>query len=239
MRVFSRSAVAALAMAALSGAAYAADTDSRFPQPPSPPPSGNVPTEAAYSEGFDNIATNGWTYLNQSVPLGSTNWFQGNPAVFPAHAGATNAYAGANFNNTTGTNTISNWAITPSLSVSVGEEVSFWTRTVTAPAFPDRLHLKLNTTGDTNTGNFTTTLVTVNPTLTVAGYPSVWTKFSWISTVTDPTVRFALHYDVPNGGPTGANSDYIGVDTFVIVPEPASLSLLALGGLGLIRRRRA
>jgi hypothetical protein len=198
-----------------------------------------LPSEALYAEGFDNIATNGWTYTNQSVPLGTTNYFQGNSAVFPAHSGAANSYLGTNFNNTAGTGTISNWAISPVLDVQVGEVVTFWTRTVSSPAFPDRLHLKLNTAGDTNTGNFTQTLVTVNPNLTVAGYPTAWTAFNWVSTVSDATVRFAFHCDVPNGGPTGANSDYIGIDTFSITPEPASLSLIALGGLGLIRRRRA
>jgi hypothetical protein len=238
MRVLSRSALTLVATAALSGLSYAAPEDSRFPQPPSPPPNGQSPAEAAYAEGFDNITANGWTINNASVPLGTTSWFQGNPAVFNAHSGATSSYAGANFNNTTGNNTINSWYISPVLAVSAGEVVSFWTRTVTAPAFPDRLHLKLNTAGDLTLANFTQTLVTVNPNLTTAGYPTAWTQFSWVSTVTDASVRFAFHYDVPGGGPLGANSDYIGVDTFAIVPEPASLGAVALAGFGMLRRRR-
>ena len=41
--------------------------------------------------------------INHSEPLGLTDWFQGNDAVFPAHSGASTSYIGANFNNTSGT----------------------------------------------------------------------------------------------------------------------------------------
>ncbi|MGY6555984.1 MAG: S8 family serine peptidase, partial [Wenzhouxiangella sp.] len=46
-----------------------------------------------FSEGFDDITLLpglGWALINNSAPLGGTGWFQGNPAVFPAHEGATN-----------------------------------------------------------------------------------------------------------------------------------------------------
>jgi len=240
MRVLSRSALAVIASAALSTAAFAADTDSRFPQGPGVPPTGSSPAEAAYSEGFDNILTNGWTINNASVPLGTISWFQGNDTVFPAHSGASTSYAGVNFNSTTGANTINNWYISPALSVTAGDTVSFWTRTVDEPAFPDRLYLKLNTAGDLVLANFTTTLVSVNPGLTTVGYPNTWTQYSAVVPSTG-TVRFAFNYNVPSGGPAGSNSDYIGVDTFAIteVPEPASLGLLGLGAIGMIRRRRA
>jgi hypothetical protein len=54
----------------------------------------------------------------------------------------------------------------------------------------------------------------VNPTLAVGGYPEVWTQFT--ATVTGapaPTCgRFAFRYYVTNGGPSGSNSNYIGLD---------------------------
>ena len=65
------------------------------------------------------------------MPLGLSNWFQGNDSVFPAHAGAPPAYIAANFNNTTINGTISNWLLTPEISLNNGEIVSFWTRTPT------------------------------------------------------------------------------------------------------------
>ena len=53
------------------------------------------------SEGFDDI-TNlpDWAMINHSEPLGVTDWFQGNDAVFPSHSGDPTSYIGANFNNT-------------------------------------------------------------------------------------------------------------------------------------------
>ncbi len=58
-------------------------------------------------------------------------------------------------------------------------------------------------------------LLDINSTYTTTDYPNVWTQFtvtvSGVPTAT--TGRFALRYFVESGGPTGANSDYIGIDT--------------------------
>src|SRR5262249_12296933 len=51
-------------------------------------------------ENFDNAATlapNGWAIANNSAPAGTTDWFQGTPAVFSAQSGAANSYVAANF----------------------------------------------------------------------------------------------------------------------------------------------
>ena len=74
---------------------------------------------------------------NRSTTIGTTGWFQGNDAVFPAQGGATTSYIGANFNNTTGTNTISNWLLTPPIGLQNGAVLTFWTRTVDAPGFAE------------------------------------------------------------------------------------------------------
>jgi hypothetical protein len=178
-----------------------------------------------------------------------TNWFQGNSSVFPAHSGGSNSYIGANFNNTTGNNTISNWLVTPALNFNAGDVVKFWTRTVTTPTFPDRLEVRYNPLGTTNVGplgnatavgDFTTLLLSVNPTLTASGYPNAWTEFTVNIPSSAPAGRLAFRYFVTSGGPSGANSDFIGIDTFSVteVPEPASIGVLCLGGLGLLSRRR-
>ena len=57
---------------------------------------------ATLSEGFDTVLPAGWTAKNNSVPIGTTNWFQGNATVFGSQSGAANSYIGANFNNTAG-----------------------------------------------------------------------------------------------------------------------------------------
>src|SRR5205085_3362494 len=192
-----------------------------------PPPSPS-PTCAPLSEGFDDITTltgAGWVQTNHSTVVGSTSWFQGNSAVFPAQSGAPTSYIGANFNNTTGTNTISNWLLTPPVTLQNGRTMTFYTRTVDAPMFPDRLQVRMSTNGAssnvgttaTDVGDFTTLLLDINPTYTTTGYPNVWTQFT-VTVTGVPTAtlgRLALRYFVENGGPTGANSDYIGIDTFV------------------------
>jgi hypothetical protein len=55
-------------------------------------------------ENFDNIATlpgDGWVQINHSTVPGTTGWFQGNGAVFPAQSGGSTSYIAANFLNGT------------------------------------------------------------------------------------------------------------------------------------------
>jgi hypothetical protein len=187
------------------------------------------------SENFDNITTlTTWTFTNQSSPVGSTGWFQGNSAVFNAQAGAATSYIGANFNNTSGANTISNWMITPQLLMQNGDVIKFWTRTTTGSAFPDRLEFRLSTGSTftspvtaTTVGTFTTLLTSVNGPLTVGGYPDVWTEVSVTITgysATPLAGNLAFRYFVTDAGPAGNNSDYMGIDTFTVTRPSLAVS---------------
>jgi len=101
--------------------------------------------------------------------------------------------------------------------------MTFWTRTVTTPFLPDRLQVRMSTSGAstnvgataTSVGDFTTLLLDINPTYTTTGYPNTWTQFTvTVSGLVSPTTgRMAFRYFVENGGPNGVNSDYIGIDT--------------------------
>jgi subtilisin-like proprotein convertase family protein len=175
------------------------------------------------NEGFTTVLPTGWSFKNNSTPGGTTNWFQGAPATFPAFNGPTNSYAAANFQNTitSGPGDISTWLFTPVVNIKNGDVISFYTRT-TDGTFPDRLEVRYSTLGTsvnvgattTSTGDFTNLILTVNPTLlTGSAYPLTWTKYTLtISGLAAPTTgRVAFRYSVPNGG-GGANSDYIGVD---------------------------
>ena len=72
------------------------------------------------NERFDdirNLADSGWVLMNHSEPLGAVDWFQGNDEVFPAFDGDPTAYIAANFNNGGDLATISNWLLTPEISL--------------------------------------------------------------------------------------------------------------------------
>ncbi len=193
-----------------------------------------------FTENFDDITTlpgNGWFLQNNSAPVGATSWFQGTSVAgggpFDSYNGAANAYIGANFNNTTGgTGIISTWLGTPNRTFRNGDVFQFYTRKPATPAggtdYPDRLQLRLSTngastnvgTGGTAVGDFTTLLLEVNPTLVAGGYPYSWTQYTvTISGLPAPTSgRIAFRYFVTGAGPTGTNSDYIGIDNTVYTP---------------------
>jgi hypothetical protein len=182
------------------------------------------------TEGFDDItAMPGWFMQNNSDPIGTTDWFQGNDAVFPAHAGAPTAYIGANFNNTAGS-LISNWLLTPELPLDNCGAMSFYTTTGVGSSWPDRLEVRYSQagastnvgTGYAGTGDFTNLIIEINPSLTVGGYPESWTEFTYDFGIAQPasTGRIAFRYYVDSAGPTGINSNYIGIDTFNYVDGP-------------------
>jgi hypothetical protein len=182
-----------------------------------------------FSESFDDITTlpaADWFAQNNSAPIGLTNWFQGNTAVFGPQATA--GYLGTNFNNTAGTGTISNWMAMPQRSLQNGQTLAFWTRTAAGTMWGDRLQVRMSLAGAstnvgvsaTDVGDFTNLLLDINPTYIVTGpgsYPVDWAQsIVVISGVPAATSgRLAFRYFVENGGPTGANSNYIGIDEVV------------------------
>lgn len=207
-----------------------------------------------FTEGFDGGLPATWTYVNNSTAGGSTNWFQPDGvtsfAPFPAQAGTTNSYAASNFNAAGFGGDISNWMITPSMTIDNGYTFSFYTRT-DATGIPDHLELRLSTAGTsvgsttTSIGDFTNLLLDLNPTLDPTGYPDAWTQYTvTLVGLSGPTTGyFGFRYVVPD---TSINGNYIAVDTVSLtgtaaaVPEPESMLLLAIGlsamGFGLRRR---
>lgn len=248
----------ALALPALSMAQTNARTASSGPNP-APAAVAIYAPNATITESFDVLAgaspnqcPTGWTCSNVSAPLGTTNWFQGNPTVFAAQAGA--GYIGTNYNNTAGTGTISNWLITPVMQFGTGAELRFWARTSTSAAYADRLEIRASSGGNstggtpTSTGDFTTSLATINPTLlagpgtcvspagapNAGGFPNAWCEYRLTNTDGIPTSgsgRIAFRYFVTGGGPGGSNSNYIGIDTFSFV-EGAGAPITSVPGSG-------
>ena len=192
----------------------------------------------AYTENFDSLTAMqaaGWVRINNSTNPGGS-WAQGDSSLFPSqnHAisntGYLTAYLKADYLSDLSSGTISNWLLSPPLTLSDGDTVSFWTRTQTAAGPADRLEVRLSTAGtssdvgttDTSVGDFTTVLVSVNPLLQAGGYPATWTRYSaTLSGIGTITGRIGFRYYVTNGGPDGSNSNYIGLDTLTIGAEPA------------------
>ncbi len=185
-----------------------------------------------FTENFDTfttLATNGWTQTNQSAPMGAATWAQGGGTAFTTggfNGGAT-SFALVNYTSTTGAGDISNWLITPVITLENGDVVSFYTRQGgTSGQFADRLEMRVSTTGaattlpasSTDVGSFTTLATSVNPNLAPDVYPLTWTQFTYtVSGLTGPTAcKIGFRYWVTNGGPDGANSNIIGLDALSI-----------------------
>jgi hypothetical protein len=193
------------------------------------------------TEGFESISSlpgKGWSFINNSQPLGITDFFQGTQTVFAAQAGPADSYLGVNFNNASDAGTISNWAITPQLTYQNGDLFSFFTRTVSPPTFADRLQVRFSDNGVSanvgsdaeSVGDFDVLLLDINPALAAQGFPNDWTRYEvTLQGLSGPTSgRIAFRYFVTNGGPSGANSDYIGIDTLAIQAVPGPLPALGL-----------
>ena len=183
---------------------------------------------ADLAEGFDDITAlpaAGWHLQNNSAPPGPTDWFQGNPDAFPAHSGATNSYIGANFNNCGDHGTISNWLVTPQLTLENGNTLTFWTRCPDPPStYPDRMQVRMSTAGNStnvgtlpeDVGDFTEVLLDINPTEQQGVYPSQWTEYTiTLAGLGGPTSGLAFRYYVHDSGLQGTAGDYIGIDTFM------------------------
>lgn len=189
----------------------------------------------AFTQDFDDITTlagSGWFMQNNSVPLGTTAWYQGRSTAaggpFDAWNGAANSYISADFNNTTGAGTISNWLGMPNRTLRNGDVFQFYTRRPASSPYWDRLEVRLSTNGaSTNVGttatafgDFSTLLLSINPALVGGVYPEVWTQYTiTITGFPAPTSgRMAFRYFVTNGGPSGTYSDTIGIDHAVYTP---------------------
>lgn len=185
----------------------------------------NVKSQS-FTESFDDVSTltaKGWVLKNNSDPIGIGGWEQGAPHLFSAYNGNTNSYISSTNEVVAGSGTISNWLISPNRTFKNGDEFFFYTRAT--DDFPDRLQVWLSTNGEsttvgtdaTSTGDFTTLLLDINPTLVVEVYPTNWTRYTiTISDLPTPTSgRIAFRYFVTDGGPDGENSDYIGIDEVV------------------------
>lgn len=207
---------------------------------------------ASLIETFSNVPSlfgvGGWVRINRSSPAGAAGFFQGATNRFTAHEGPDNSYVAVDHSSVTGAGTISNWLITPQVTLNDGDGITFWSRS--NGGYPDRLEVRLSTSGAstnvggtaTSVGDFSTVLLSINPLLAAGGYPTQWTQYAaTFSGLGGPVSgRIAFRYFVTDGG-TGANSDYIGIDSLSLgnltaTPEPGTLAAVVSGLAMLVLR---
>jgi hypothetical protein len=178
-------------------------------------------------------ASGQWVQSNQSTPVGASTWAQGGGTAFAGggQAGGATSFTLCNFLSVAAgqSGTISNWLFAPVVDLQNGDVITFWARQGgTAPAYADRMQMRiatdwsdfsaLPTGGATDVGDFAIVATDINPNLTQAGFPLVWTQYTYTVTGLTGVVpcRIAFRYFVTNGGETGANSNIIAVDTFSV-----------------------
>lgn len=148
-------------------------------------------------------------YYRGTGPQGiAATWFQGNSGVFPAFNGPATGYVAANFQVVTSVNNIDSWLVLPALNVAIGDTLSFYERSTADATFLDSMRVMYNPTGATlpedpnwvELGRFQNTNT------------GSWTERRYVAPSAGVTGRFAIRYAVVNGGPSGSNSDFVGVD---------------------------
>jgi hypothetical protein len=183
------------------------------------------------SESFDSVVPADWLSINHSTGPGQ-GWIQGDVRKFMAYTGDATSYAAAGYESVeshTGNGTINNWLITPELNLTNGSTLNFFTRTVAESTYPDRLEVRLSTNGSSanvgsgvhDVGDFSTLLLSVNPSLEQGGYPDTgWTQFTVSVSGINGTAtgRIAFRYYVTNAGSNAINSNYIGLDDVTYEP---------------------
>lgn len=205
-----------------------------------PPPA----KDFSFVEEFDSIQytyNRGWAFVNNSNPQGTATWTngyyevgKGGAAGFPARSYklSPREYAFCGFNSGGGLAELSSWMMTPEIEIKNGDKFMFYTRTMSTVTYPDRMQVRANFNNGgtdvgrtfTSVGDFNRLIFDINPGLASSGangYPTDWRKYEYtvsgLTLNTPQKARFAFRYFLSGGGPSGSNSDGIGVDSVAFV----------------------
>ena len=185
-----------------------------------------LPANLVLRERFEGtFPPAGWLTVNRDGGGVTGPWFAGNPTVFTAYEGT--GYAGDNFNSANGIY-IDDYLITPSIPGSLTEatvdSITFWLRSnfndPPDPNYADSLQILVSTTG-TDTSNFTTLLAYI------AVPKTGWTRFAY-ALPNALNRHVAFRYLIYDGGQTGSNSDYMGLDLVEVTKHTTGPATFAL-----------
>ncbi|MEJ5263666.1 MAG: choice-of-anchor J domain-containing protein, partial [Ignavibacterium sp.] len=170
-----------------------------------------IPEVIIFQDDFngDNSVTGlqnrGWIVVNQDGGGTTDPWFTPSTTPpFPAFEGPTQGYVASNYNGANGFY-IDHWLISPLVGVTSGDTLSFYHRSPDGNTWDDSIYVKVSPTGGSNIADFTIS----SPRLLVS--ETGWAQYNYVFTVTG-FVRFAIQYQIFDGGPSGTYSNYMGID---------------------------
>ncbi|TDH25611.1 hypothetical protein EXU57_12975 [Segetibacter sp. 3557_3] len=199
--------------------------------------------DQSFVEEFDTVSAasnRGWKFLNVSESKGPNIWQQAGAVTpwFEAYSshGSNVGFIGADYTSTSAAAAIiSNWLVSPVVTLQNGDTISFYTRAVIyadgagdSTDYANRLQLRLSTNGESTNvgsaadpGDFTRGLIDINPNLEAfsllnpiaTAFPYRWTRFQvTLFGLQEPVRgRFAFRYFVEGAGSNGIGSG-VGVD---------------------------
>ncbi|RPI13585.1 MAG: T9SS C-terminal target domain-containing protein [Ignavibacteriae bacterium] len=196
------------------------------------PVSQNSDLPPIYTDNFDgandttSLKARGYkVWYRGSGPQGTfATWFQGDGGVFPAFNGPATGYVACNYQVVTGTNNIDSWLVIPRVTggLVAGDSLIFRIRStyVATTNYPDSFRVMYSAIGDSipegtwvELGRFRA----LNPPVG----QNTWERRGFRAPTAGVNARFAIRYNVVNGGPNGSNSDYSGIDALEIIRTSA------------------
>ena len=207
-------------------------------------------TNQSFSEEFESkasAASKGFIFKNVSDPIGTGDWETGGDTLLapaPWWPGFSNNYVAASVFATSdpADGTISNWILTPVVTIQNGDKISFYTRAYMfydagagdSTDYANRLEVRLSYSDtSTNVGNgtdpglFETPILSINPFLEYQfsfdnkpnAYPSEWKRYeATVTGLQKPMVgRVGLRYYVQHAGAQAGNATGVAIDKFEYV----------------------
>jgi hypothetical protein len=162
-------------------------------------------------EGATGFPPAGWKTVNKDGSGTTGPWFQGNTSIFTAYYD--DGYAAANYQ---GANDfyIDEWLISPLISsISSGDTLCFYHRSPDYSSWADSIEVRISTT-DTAISSFTK-ILDYFKTSTTGWAQKKYALKNFVPSGSN--IYIAFRYLIYDGGLSGFNSDYVGIDLVQVI----------------------